>query len=490
MQEMKQIFLHPRFPVRCICVTAIVFAATFSVFYPIPAIVSSISLVILFILFLKPELSLYLLLILLHLLYIYFTYTTPDRTCILMLFEVYVVMVFSMWCFSRMANLIRPYPGTSCDLTLMVLAGLSLVSLLWSHDQVNGVIQLFRLFIALSTFVLIVSIVSHHRILNTIIWLVILMGVLNSILCFISIHTFPDYQRAALFHYGHNFDLSIRFNVEEVGNRGHGLSHPLTTAYWLNIALIFSFGKFMTIKGKRKFILGLFMLFMLTAHLTTLAKMPLLALIAGILFLFYFLRPIKRKILMAIVILFVCIGLSFALVHLTKIKDPLSFITRQLTTSIGDTSVSYRLLWWLPVISKSLENYGMGVGIGGALKYLGGPFIVQHPHSIYVSVLGELGMMGFILLLIILYLALMTYFKALKECKSEYYRRILLTYIAGFIVVIINGFTDFDYLVNLLWWYIGLGFALVKLARESPYGDREESLPFFKDKQSICCAGN
>ena len=454
----------------------ILLASVFSTFYPIQAVVLSISAVILLFLILKPELPYYLLIILLHISYvslgIYGKYAYLAN-------EIFAFIALLLWCLSRITNLAKPYQGTSCDVPIILLIGLSLLSLLLSNEY-N---QLLKLFLSLGIFFLTISIVNNHRALTVIIWLIIAMGAVNSIFCFLSLYSYPDYTGTKLFN--DTYSLYIIFNDPAgVGKRGHSFAHPLTTAFWLNFALIFSFGKYISIKGNKKLLLGILIFFMISAHLTTLSKGPLLALIGATLFLFYFIVPIRKRFFTSVAILIFTIATAFVLVNATQLKKNLFFHVHQMSTSGDNTSTRTRLGWWTTSITKSLENYGLGVGIGKLPEYLR-PH-VPHPHNVYVSVFGELGFIGIGLLVLTFSLAFKSYITALKQCRCEYYRRILLSYISGFLMLIFYIFTDYDYTTNLIWWYLGFGFAIASLAKEAPSGYLDENLPFFKDRKSIC----
>ena len=162
------------------------------------------------------------------------------------------------------------------------------------------------------------------------IWIIIAMGVLNSIISFVSIYTYPDYTYTKLINSKY-VSLVVIFNdTAVVGKRGHAFAHPLTTAYGLNFVLMLSFGKCMTLKKYKKLALGVLMFLMLTAHLTTLSKTPLIALIAGIIFFFYASKPIRKIFFISGAVLIVVVIISFVLANITDLENSTRYTYNQI----------------------------------------------------------------------------------------------------------------------------------------------------------------
>ena len=108
-----------------------------------------------------------------------------------------------------------------------------------------------------------------------------------------------------------------------------------------------------------------------------------------------------------------------------------------------------------------------------------------HPHSVYFSALGELGIPGLALLLWIFGTAVKTHVSVLQGCQNEFYRRILAVYLGGFVTLLGICFLDLNYIVLVTWWYLGLGFAISKLAARADAGHRQALLPFNDSGQSM-----
>lgn len=473
VKNMQHLLLKPRASAALLFGIVMSSAAIFSTIYPILAVILSISTVILLFFILKTELSYYLLIILLNLSSIGFFKVIHQKLYLYPLGDLFILIVFLLWGFSRAANLAKSYSKTPCDIPLLLFVGLSILSLLWADDYKSWMYQFLRLSFGLGAFLVTILLINNHKILNTAIWIIIIMGVLNSIICFVSIYTYPDYTHIKLFESKYA-NFVIFFNdTSVVGKRGHAFAHPLTTAYWLNFALILSFGKVITIQGYKKLVLCFLMFLMLTAHLTTLSKTPLLALIAGLIFFFYSYKPIRRVFFISVGVLIVVIGVSFILANITDLENSTRYTYNQLTGYNEYSSSTSRMDWWTTSVKKSLESYGLGVGLGGTPKYLTPIKIphshinAPHSHNVWVNTFGDLGFIGLGLLVLIYFFAFKSYVAALRQCKNEYYKRILLSYISGFVIMLLFILTDYDYTATILWWYMGLGFAIARLATEA-----------------------
>jgi O-antigen ligase len=363
---------------------------------------------------------------------------------------------------------------------LLLFVSLAALSLLWTADFNTGIVDLSKLImVLLGSFIITTSVLNSHWKLNTVIWIIIVMGIFDSIVCFYSLYIYPDFTSTSLIE-TKDFEATLFFNSPTmIGKRGHSFSHPLTTSFWLNFALILSFGKFITSSRKKRIFIAFIILLMLNAHLTTLSKGPLISLIGGLIFLFFFIKPIKKLFFTSIAILVIIIILSFITSNITRIDKAVGYTAQ----SGKGESASNRLKWWKTSIEKSLEMYGIGTGTGGIQKYL--KPTAPHPHSLYMHTFGELGFIGIGLLVTIYYLAFKSYFLALRETKNEYYRRILITYMGGLVAMLLAFLFDFEYKFLLGWWYIGFGFAIAKLANEAPLEYMEENLPLYKDSKSI-----
>jgi O-antigen ligase len=175
----------------------------------------------------------------------------------------------------------------------------------------------------------------------------------------------------------------------------------------------------------------------------------------------------------------------FVLANIHRVTNTIKYATRQMSTADDQTSVSTRKVWWENAIEQCSRTYGVGVGIGGLQQYLEGSGKPPHAHSVYLDALGELGILGLALTLIIHFLALRTFLHALKHSRSEYYRRLLLAYLGGFISLLLSICINYGHINYAIWWYMAVGFVLARCANRAPASFKLSQLPYYRQGQSM-----
>ncbi len=450
---------------------------------PLIAMLIIITVAVLLLLMFKPLANYLLVILLIHLVYISIIIRHIGVPYIYTILDSYLGLAIIIWGVSRAIKVVEPYPGCPLDSLITMFVGLVLLSLLWSQDFDIGVLQAYRfLMVILFSIVLSLSIIKDWRHMNTVIWLTIALGVIDGILCFISLYVYPEwpvlYEDTSKYYL-----LKIFFNIESIGKRGHGLSPPLTTAFMLGFSLFLVMGQFLVAKAKKwRSFIGVIMLFIMVALTSTLSKGPLISTVGGFMFLFTQLKPLRGKLVTASSGLVAAIIFSFVLANITDLGKTVGFTKHQFSIEEG-TSISTRKEWWKTSVKKGIESYGLGVGVGGLPRHLK-PF-VSDPHNVYVSAFAELGFPGFLLFIGLLYKAFSYFMRAVRESKSEYCKRVTLAFIGGYVQILLALFLQFDYMNYLLWSYLGFGLVIARLALLAPSGFMDEGLPYYAKKCSI-----
>jgi len=154
-------------------------------------------------------------------------------------------------------------------------------------------------------------------------------------------------------------------------------------------------------------------------------------------------------------------------------------------TSIGniaDSSTSYRVSIWHAAINMIRDYLISGIGVGREpfkLVYpaysLAGIESAPHSHSLYLQVCVELGLVGFIVLLFIIFFFMQYCFTAIKKTNEKYiklYAAAGLCAAAGFML---NGFTDYvwyNYRVYLMFWLlVSITVAVCRFGLKQAKGD-------------------
>ena len=464
-------------------VSATMFSSLWFTVYPLQSSLTVLGIMVLAGFIIRPSLMYYVLVILMNLTYIFVFWTYRwDETFLLP--ESFLLMLIPLWLLSRALKISDPYEKSPCDVPILLFFSLAVFSLLWVTDYTSAVKQLVQLFIGIAgTFWVTISIINSPHRLRGLLKLVLVIGIINGVICFFSVYTYPDFPGIVLLK-NRYMTIEAMFNISFVGRRGHAMAHPLTTAIWLDFAMIFGTVMFLTTRNRvLRICLVCAMYFILCALMTTLSKGPLLALIAGYLCLFLMLRPTRKFYFSSLVLMGGTVVSAFSVSHITRLKTIINFTAHQLSGADQGSSLATRMEWWGIAWHKCMDTNGFGVGIGNLPQYL--TMNAPHPHSVYFSALGELGVLGLALLLWILATAVKRHIQVLQGCENEFYRRILAVYLGGFVTLLGICFLDLNYIVLVSWWYLGLGFAISKLASRASAGYRDESLPFNTSGKSM-----
>lgn len=168
------------------------------------------------------------------------------------------------------------------------------------------------------------------------------------------------------------------------------------------------------------------------------------------------------------VLLFSVLGIPFLPFVL-----PESITSRFLSIgNLADSSTSYRVSIWRGVLNM-LEDFSLsGIGIGNgpfSMVYpvysLSGCETAQHSHNLYLQITAELGIMGLIIFLALLFIFLQSSleFHGNEKRSEKLYSTAIL---CGILSVLAQGMTDYiwyNYRVFLMFWMlIGLGAAIRK----------------------------
>ena len=400
--------------------------------------------------------------------------------------EIFVLCAMCSWIIGRLTSLRVPYPGTSCDWFFAFFYGWAMLSLFWTTDLYQGYFEIFMLFICISAFILTVALIRNEKMLRFVFYIFISIGILQAVLCVVSVYStigfrerYVIYDQFGFYNYlwAQHDMLWLR---GAIGGRGIGLAVPHTVAVFLNLPIIFCVGFFMVTESMRKRSLWLVVIIvMMAGMLSTMTKSALISLWVGLTFFLVHLRPLKNWL---VTCLFIILAASIALSILVRIGDlggSLKYTGRQLEVESGGSSVETRLAWWKRGMEKLIDTNGVGYGAGGFIKTV--PYPV--PDGAHPAVLFDFGILGLFLWILIYVSSFLTFYTHLKNCNNEYYRRLLLAYLAGYITMVISWIVTLHYDRIDLFLYLGLGYALVRVSELHALD--KPKLPFYTDKETL-----
>lgn len=168
------------------------------------------------------------------------------------------------------------------------------------------------------------------------------------------------------------------------------------------------------------------------------------------------------------IMLFAVLGIPFLPFVL-----PESITSRFLSIgNLADTSTSYRVSIWRGVLNMLGDFWDSGIGIGNApfaavypVYSLSGCETAQHSHNLYLQITAELGIVGLIIFIVLLFIFMQSSleFHITEKRSEKLYSTALF---CGIISVLAQGMTDYiwyNYRVFLMFWLIiGLASAIRK----------------------------
>ena len=390
------------------------------------------------------------------------------------------------WFLIRMARLRPHYPGSKWDVPLLCFAAWTLLTLSWSHNRTLGIEDIIRLYISIAGFFLVVATVRKRKTLVTVLGILIAVGTIDSIIAIL--YPFCDY--VFIKQWNPTEFLSMHFvfwtqNLTLPGGRGWGFGNAHTTAATMAICITFAMMFFfVTPNINKRRLLILLVIVMHAASVGTLSKGPFLSLIIGSAYVIFHMRPLRQRFFTLMLVIFLLSVASFVFTRIGDLGTAGHVLGENVKVASDDpemeTSVGVRAETWRIGIQTLWETRGVGTGVGGFNQYLPWEW-VDGTHPV---ILFDLGVIGFILWAWLLLSAYKYFMTTIVNCKSEYYKRMLFIYLAGYITILISWIVSFSYIHVYLWFYIGVGFAIAHIA-QSATPDSDGNLPFSESGGSI-----
>ena len=394
-----------------------------------------------------------------------------------------IILILS-WITARLANTRPPCPKTECDSTLLLFWAWALLSLFWSQDLLTGYEDIIKLSIDIAVIFLVISIVRDRKILHLVMGIFIFVSLIDAMLAIY--YPYTSFFVWEKWHYSNYVDVVIKFWVKNISvpeGRGMGFFTAHGTAVTLSMAIAFGTSFFYVTKNatKRSFILlGVVVLFL--ALVCTMTKSLIISVLCGAAYVSWHLKPLRRKFLTVMITLLMLTVLAFVLTRIQDMETASTIVAQNVqidTANLGkETSLGSRIKLFKIGIQKLLDTGGLGTGIGGFLQY--SPY--KQMDGSHPAILFDLGFIGFILWIWLLLGSYRLFATTLEKCKNEYFRRMLIIYLGGYVNILISWFVTFSYADIYIWFYLGVGFALVHMARNAPI-EVNEQLPFFSEKE-------
>ena len=433
--------------------------------------------------FVKPEYSLYILVLLI----------IPGRSVIITLYEVsqyishlFVIVALFYWSVAHLAKTRPAFPNTGCDQPLLIFLAWALLSILWSHNRIVGLEDMLRLSTAVALVFLITAFINEPKTLRIALGVFIFMGIIDAIIAFF--YLYSDFFIVKRWTFLESLKVVFAFWPKHIlkgaGGRCMGFAPAHATAVTLSFAITFCMMFFFVTQNirKRMLLFGLtFFLFAVT--IGTLTKSMIISILTGTTYVVFHFKPFRKRFFTILFVIFMLTVTAFFLTRIQDIGKSAEYIREGIkieSEELRTTSISGRLDMAKIGLQKLWETGGLGTGIGGFLQYTSSSNMDgSHP-----SIMWDLGFIGIAVWIWLLSGAYRLFVTAIKNSKNEYYKRMLIVYIGGYVNVLISWFVTFAYADIYIWFYLGIGFALVHLSRTVPF-DPNLRLPYSGNGESI-----
>lgn len=187
----------------------------------------------------------------------------------------------------------------------------------------------------------------------------------------------------------------------------------------------------------------------------------------------------------------VLLGILFASPFLTFLV-PNTVAERFLSIgNLAESSISYRISAWYGVIELLNQTLWCGIGVGSAAfeaaypsVALAGAQTIKHAHSIYLQLLAELGAIGLLVFLMIVFLFAQNCFEYLLRVNHRDERGVVIAGLFAVSAMLVMGITDhiwYDYRIFLCFWtVIGLVNSYIKygFSENRRYNDYENNTQY------------
>lgn len=389
---------------------------------------------------------------------------------------IYIFFLIAMVIGWLMHKTFKPSSSPSNDAIigylLFLLFGWSLITLVWVPNIYHAILQTNILLFNILMFFIAVETLSDKTKLNRAISVWIFSAFLIALsaiggLLYMKYHKFSTTQRYS-FEFPIVQDLLFYIGIRLHPARATGLAWHNSTGMICNVGISLLFYRLKYVKTvAKKIFCSLLMVFLVMAVILTQSKAGIGTLILlGIVFISLNLNTRKWIIINSILWITLLVG-SFILTQMLTNVNALDRVeSSTVSTDSSNDSLGIRVEWWKKAAKKLYDKtYMMGLGPGG-FKYYMEKDKVPYGHSIYFSVLFDMGVIGFLLLIAMIYYLLRYVYRAIMEKKGdEHYLIVVLTVVL--FVIGLQGTVDMEYNTPYIWLLLGLIVAGLNIANSN-----------------------
>jgi O-antigen ligase len=402
---------------------------------------------------------------------IMFTVKSPVRSSpdIIHLYFIPIFFMAGILLLHYLSRARKDYPGNALTPLVAAIFGWAVISLFWTDDMNHGINTLLSLTECALVIPLFGYFLKDRDALKKLLIFSFVVGLLLSAATTLS-YWYDSRESIELFQ-----DVTFKYGLNKEQDRPGGLAPANHTANILALFIMLSVALFywVTSAWARAFIAAA-CLFALFNIFFTGSKGGVGSVVLGLLFLILSSRPLRKRWISWTL----AVGAAAFLAMVSTSLVTGEGILQQRTiasAAVASISFSTRLEFWKIGLEYLWDTFGFGAGIGGFARLVD-PWPAAH--SLYFSVLFDLGVIGFLLfgwLFFRLLLFLRASFRACRDDEVRFTAQCLAAYLVVFLV---HGIVDFDYVYFPAWMMASFLMAALFIGAASRGGEAEgEGLP-------------
>lgn len=433
----------------------IIFIAIGSIYLPLHFLIISLCFALVIYLYKKPLAGFAVIIISIYLTNITFNIDSPSRTANeIVPFAIIPILITYIILLPKLALAIKYSDKYLLKMLLLILFlfGWAMVSFLWTHDSFHGIFVLITFLSSILVCQIFIFLVEDKENLFRLLAFFSFVGIFLGILLVAS----KWYSEAIIFEISHNINLVLSLITDR--QRPGGFAPPDNASTIMNMLVFISIAQIYRGRLLKRIFLSIIVFFFIICSLLTASKGGAGSLFVG-LFLLIFCTPLLRNWIVRLTIAF-----SFFL-SITLIVGGNVLLERiRLVIDKGSERgfISERLEWWSIGFDKLGDTYGIGLGVGGFLKYLDP---VPGVHNLYFSLLFDLGIVGFSIFMIIIIVLIGLIIKTVAECKDKEMIFAIYCFIASLVTFGLQCTLEGDFQQIFFWILFALILSVLKVAR-------------------------
>lgn len=340
------------------------------------------------------------------------------------------------------------------ELPLILFLLWMLISFLWASALIPAIVQFSRVLFGAVLFFLSVQIIKSRRMLHQAINTWFIVGFV------ISLIAIYEFAKSGLPYLIQNIEIASTVYTQTL--RSSVFLSPTLLASYLNLSIFFGFGSLLNAKStKQKIVLFGAIFILVCALILTFSRGGWAGLLVGITYLLYKSKSMKKYFFVGIIILVILLFLFGGVIKNVIVARFFSYTNPQ-----DDIAFQERLMLWRATEKMIKDSPLTGVGIGNSpqmYEKLSSSFPTQYryTHSLYLNILTELGILGFLLFLSLCVKVAQSIFLFLRKNIPVETRRLCWCFAAGLMSYAVHGILHFHLAERHIWVFLGIGIAFL-----------------------------